>query len=376
MRICLISVEIFAWGKYGGFGRATRTIGRELAARGVEVFAVVPRRPGQAAVEHLDGITVLGFSPYAPWTATELLKHADADIYHSCEPSLATYLAMKALPDRKHMVTVRDPRDFHDWRLEYERPSLSRLQVAHNYLYENNLLVRRCIRRMDAVYTIAKYLVPKVKSMYGLSVDPAFLPTPVHVPELPAKAETPTVCYLARLDRRKRPELFLELPSRFPDVQFVMMGKSRDVAWEQGLRTSFGSQPNLQWAGFIDQFGTDQHAATLARSWVMVNTATREALPNAFLESSAQGCAILSHVDPDSFASHFGYHAAADDFADGLRFLLENDRWKQRGERGYEYVRDTFATEVAMTLHFAAYETVLATRSSRAVRSSATASRS
>ena len=41
MRICLISVEIFAWGKYGGFGRATRTIGRELAQRGHEVFAVV-----------------------------------------------------------------------------------------------------------------------------------------------------------------------------------------------------------------------------------------------------------------------------------------------------------------------------------------------
>jgi len=27
MRICLISVEIFSWGKYGGFGRATRIIG-------------------------------------------------------------------------------------------------------------------------------------------------------------------------------------------------------------------------------------------------------------------------------------------------------------------------------------------------------------
>jgi len=34
MRVCLISVEIFAWGKYGGFGRATRLIGRELAKRG------------------------------------------------------------------------------------------------------------------------------------------------------------------------------------------------------------------------------------------------------------------------------------------------------------------------------------------------------
>ena len=51
MKICLISVEIFAWGKYGGFGRATRIIGRELAKRGMEVFAVVPRRNGQKAVD-------------------------------------------------------------------------------------------------------------------------------------------------------------------------------------------------------------------------------------------------------------------------------------------------------------------------------------
>ena len=37
MRICLIAVELFAWGKYGGFGRATRTIGRELVKRGIAV---------------------------------------------------------------------------------------------------------------------------------------------------------------------------------------------------------------------------------------------------------------------------------------------------------------------------------------------------
>lgn len=63
MRICLISVEIFAWGKYGGFGRATRLIGRELVKRGVEVYAVVPRRNEQRPVEDLDGIRVLGFEP-------------------------------------------------------------------------------------------------------------------------------------------------------------------------------------------------------------------------------------------------------------------------------------------------------------------------
>ena len=132
MRVCLLSVEIFAWGKYGGFGRATRTIGRELARRGVEVFAVVPRRRGQGAVERLDGITVLGYPMRAPWRVAALCRRVDAHVYHSQEPSTATWLAMRAMPDRAHLVTLRDPRDWRDWRHELAHPSLSRLQVLAN----------------------------------------------------------------------------------------------------------------------------------------------------------------------------------------------------------------------------------------------------
>ena len=66
MHICLISVEIFAWGKYGGFGRATRTIGRELVKRGIQVSAIVPRRSGQNEIELLDEIKVLGFDYRKP----------------------------------------------------------------------------------------------------------------------------------------------------------------------------------------------------------------------------------------------------------------------------------------------------------------------
>jgi len=228
MRICLISVEIFAWGKYGGFGKATRTIGRELAARGHDVFAVVPRRPGQKPVETLDGITVLGFPPAFPPAAARLFRECDADIHHSCEPSFGTWFAMKTMPGRRHVVTVRDPRDFRDWRMEFARPSLNRLQVVLNCLYENNPLVRGCIRTMDGVYASAHFLVPKVRSIYGLDRDPEFLPTPVAVPKSVTKAETPTVCYVARLDRRKRPELFLDLAAKFPHVRFVAAGISRD----------------------------------------------------------------------------------------------------------------------------------------------------
>ncbi len=359
MKICLISVEIFAWGKYGGFGKATRSIGRELVRRGHEVSAVVPRRQAQRAVETLDGIRVLGFPPLRPWEAYNLLKSADAEVYHSCEPSTATWLAMRAMPGRKHVVTVRDPRDFGDWSLEFARPSLSRIQVLHNWLYENNPLVRRTVRRMDAVYATAHDLVPKIRRIYGLSRDPVFLPTPVEVPPASEKPVRPTVCYAARLDRRKRPELFLDLAARFPAVRFVVMGKSRDAGYEASLRRSHAGIPNLEFMGFVDQFGSGEHSRVLAESRVFVNTATREGLPNSFLEAAAHGCAILSHVDPDGFASRFGHRVERDDFAGGLSRLLEGDRWRELGEAARRHVEETFALPHALDLHEAAYRDVL-----------------
>lgn len=129
MKVCLIAVEIFAWGKNGGFGRSTRMIGRELARRGVEVTAVVPRRGEQKPIELLDGIRVLGFDSNRPFSALSLFREVNADIYHSQEPSFGTYLAKRAMPDRKHVVTFRDTRDFYDRWIEFTNPSLNYLKA-------------------------------------------------------------------------------------------------------------------------------------------------------------------------------------------------------------------------------------------------------
>ena len=359
MRICLICVEIFAWGKYGGFGRATRIIGRELVKKGVEVYAVVPRRQDQKPVEELDGITVLNYPRYSPLSAMKLYKECNADIYHSAQPSMGTFLAMKSMPDRKHVITFRDPRDMWDWYLEFDRPSLSKLQVLSNLLYESNPLESWAVRHADGVFSNARYLIPKIRSMYHLNSDPVFLPTPVSVPSKIDKSGSPTVCFLARLDRRKRPELFLELAKSFPDVRFITFGRSRDEQWDRYLRETYGELPNMEILGFVDQFTSILHSEILEKSWVMVNTATREALPNAFLESAAHECAILSYVDPDGFASNFGYHAADEDFARGLSYLLEGERWKERGRRGREYVKQTFEMDLAISQHMDVYGALL-----------------
>jgi hypothetical protein len=61
-------------------------------------------------------------------------------------------------------------------------------------------------------------------------------------------------------------------------------------------------------------------------------------------------------VDPDGCASRFGARAEGGDFAGGLAWLLERDRWRERGIRGYAHVRDTFELHRAVDDHIAVYD--------------------
>jgi glycosyltransferase involved in cell wall biosynthesis len=299
---------------------------------------------------------VLSFKPRDFLTATRLFREANADIYHSQEPSMGTYLAQRAMPDRKHIMTFRDPRDLEDWGIELKLPSLNYLQVLANWIYEDNFLVKKAVQRGDAWFTIGKYLIPKVKVKYEMPGEPQFLPTPVPIPEQVHKSETPSVCYVNRWDRRKRPEIFFELARAFPDVQFYAVGKSRDARYEEQLRSEYGKLPNLDMVGFIDQFTSNRHSQILEQSWVFVNTAAREALPNAFIEAASHRCAILSSVDPDQLATKGGYYAADDDFEKGLKTLLENDLWRTQGENGYQYMSEVFELNKSIDRHLTIYE--------------------
>jgi len=359
-------MEIFAWGKHGGYGRATRIIGRELARRGLETSAVVPRRGGQRHREVLDGITVLGFPPARPWEAAALLRQCNADIYHSEEPSFTTVVAQHAMPRRKHVVTLRDTRTRGDWLTELRYPSLNRLQVWANKLYEDNALVQRAVRRADRVYCAADFLRAKAARKYRLHSVPELLPTPVPVPPAVTKADRPTICYLARWDRRKRPELFLDLASRFPSARFIAFGSSRDPDYERVLRARYAGLRNLEMPGYVDQFASDAVERALSESWILVNTAVREGLPNAFLEAAAHGCAILSSEDPDGFASRFGVRVDNDNFAAGLAHLLDAGRWRPAGALALQYVTSTFGLDSAIDRHVGIYEDLM--RESRGAR--------
>jgi glycosyltransferase involved in cell wall biosynthesis len=171
----------------------------------------------------------------------------------------------------------------------------------------------------------------------------------------PEKSRDPLVVFLARWDRRKRPQLFFELAKAFPRVRFIAFGRSQDPVWDAELRRRYGGLPNLELAGFVDQFENGQVREALNRAWVLVNTAAREGLPTSFLEAMAHRCALLARVDPGRVVERFGFCASTDNFTEGLEALLQGDAWRAKGEAGHGYMREHFELDRVIERHIELY---------------------
>ena len=366
LKVCLIASELLGWGKAGGYGFATRGIARGLAERGHEVSVVLPcprgMEPGRF---ELDGFQVVSYPRRKLFASSRLFRALDADVYHSQEPSLASYLAQRAIPEKTHLVTLRDPRDWHDWWIEFNHPTFSRTRALLTIGVYQNPLTYRAIRNADAAFVPAKCLVDKATRKYGLDGPPGFLPTPVQMPVKIQKADRPTVCFVGRLDRRKRPERFIDLAEQFPAVTFKMAGVSQDPDYQRQIDRRCEGLANLELLGFVDQFRDARLSRLLNESWVMVNTSGREGLPNSFIEAAGHGCALVSELDPDQFTSRFGELVTEGDFGHALKQLLDSGAWRERGARGRAYVQSTNDPDTAIAQHLEQYQATLAAKSRR-----------
>jgi glycosyltransferase involved in cell wall biosynthesis len=367
LRVCYVSPEMFHWGVHGGFGYITWTLSRKLVERGHEACVVTPRRKGQGCVEDVDGVKVYGFDTFedsiypvsAIQSRRDSLKYyrmADADIYHSQALSYNTYAAHLAMPGRKHVLTFQDPYDQHEWRrIARVVPRYGRISHILRVEAEIRFLARTC-RLLDTMYSQAHFLVQKSRKLYGLDSAPEFLPNPVPIPEeLGMKSEKPTVCFLARWDPQKRVELFLRMAKEHPDIEFIAMGKSHDQAFDSELRARYGGLPNLRLTGFVSE---EEKSRILASSWALMNTSVREALPVSFLEALAHKTPIISGENPDDLTSSYGFHVQGEDYEEGLRWLLESDDWRQRGEDGRCHVGKVFEMEHVIDLHLEKYKEI------------------
>jgi glycosyltransferase involved in cell wall biosynthesis len=366
LRVCLIATELPGFGAYGGFGVLTHDIAVGLAARGVEVYIAMPRKDGQKPIETIDGITVVSY-PSGLYTGLRdilpfagLYRMINADVYHSQEPSVATALAQIAEPNKKHVVTFQDPRTIIEWRKQWWPDRLTRWS-EWKFLFRYQRESGNAVRRAHARYCQAKYTIDRAKSLYRLKEAPGFLPNPVRLSGVRSpKSPEPTVCFIGRWDAIKRPELFLDLAARFHDVKFIMVGSClNDPTKGDQIHQRCRDLKNVEATGWLTAVDRD---AVLDRSWILVNTSTKECLPISYLEAGAHKCAILSHSNADDFASDFGFWAkqgGLDDYIEGLRFLLEDNRWRALGEKAHGYVTKTHEYECVIDQHLRVYEQAL-----------------
>jgi glycosyltransferase involved in cell wall biosynthesis len=366
MRVCLVSPEAFAWGVHGGFGYVTRTLARELSRRGVEVSIVTKRRPGQGEVEELDGATVYGYSEghaapnavnalFSRCSSLRCYRAVDANVYHSQEASYGTIAALLAAPKRRHVITFQDPYDSAEWnRIAKVEPRYAQTPTFRARLtMEVELLTEAC-RRVDAIYTQARFLIPRARRLYHLKKDPDFLPNPVYpVSGRVRKSPKPMLCFLARWDPQKRVERFLDLSRRFPNVEFVAMGRAHDLRRDAEIRGRYRDVTNLSMQGFVSE---EEKGRILSESWALINTSVREALPVSFLEALAHETPIISGEDPDGLTSTYGYPVTGDDYTGAVARMLASDEWMEKGKRGRRLVEEVYAVDKVVEKHIEAYQ--------------------
>jgi len=367
LRVCFVSPEYFGLGVHGGFGYVTKTLSEGLADRGFDVCVVTPRRNGQGAVETVNGVKVLSYKPYMglPGPAgtlasrrsyVDLIREVDADVYHSQAVSLNTYVAQRAAPDKRHLITFQDPYDEREWaRIAEVEPRYRGLMHDARVQLEKRVLSSAC-RRADALYTQAWFLAEKARRYFGFKELPGLLPNPVPIPEtLSGKSPRPTACFLARWDPQKRVELFFKLALEHPEVNFIAMGRSHDEAKDRDLRERYGGVPNLQLTGFVSE---EEKSRILGESWVLVNTSVREALPVSFLEALAHGTPIISGENPDGLTADYGYLAEDDDYSATVKRLLTDEERMEKGYRGRRHVEETHEAGKAVDRHVKIYESL------------------
>jgi len=138
------------------------------------------------------------------------------------------------------------------------------------------------------------------------------------------------------MDPQKRYWLFFELAKNFPEVEFVAVGKPNSLYEElyERIVERYRGLRNLKIAGFVSE---EEKSEILSRSWILCLPSIREGLPIAFLEALAHKCTLLSSVNPDNLVKKYSYWTEEDDFENGLRLLLEYQKFRALGIYPYEW---------------------------------------
>ncbi|MBN1126426.1 MAG: glycosyltransferase family 4 protein [Sedimentisphaerales bacterium] len=319
-------------GVFGGAEVDLYLLGTELARDSAFRVSYVTADYGQAAEEHIENVTVFKSlkrddNPVVGaarlWRA---MKQAGADLYFLETASAGVPLAgWFCRFHRKALIYRTAHSDEFDGTYTKQHPILGRMFA-------------RTLRKAAAVITQNQQDAVQLRETVGL--DSTVIRNAHRMPDRKETGKRNTILWVGRSADFKKPRRFLDLARRFPDQSFVMICQQAtgDKDYSQ-LQQEAGTIDNLQFVTRVSFQETDSY---FQQARVFVNTSDAEGFPNTFVQAAQWGVPILSwSVNPDQFLTEFSCGLACggdmDRLEEGLRFLLQDDRFIELGANARRY---------------------------------------
>ncbi len=304
-----------------------------------------------------------------------MLAKFPVDIYQSEEPGLFTNQSLRF--SKNQLVIFQDPYDMEDFRImgkafmEYmggltSNESSVRREPSKLTLYlssKSRNYVKELLQQLkpNMVYAEALFIATKVRKMYNLEYTPGHLVNPIEIPNNAIKkSEKPSVVWVGRWDPQKRPDIALAIASTLPDVDFFFIGKATEYEpfqrKEETLKRKYSSFANIHFEEFVSE---DKKKELIGRAWILLNTSVREGIPATFLEAMSQKTCIVSDVDPDNYTSNFGVAVENGDYVGAIKKAIENNLYKDKGQKGYEHALAVHEIGKVMKRHVELYEEII-----------------
>lgn len=352
MRICFVAP--FGYPVLGGDRRIPVAggaevqqsfIARELARRGHEV-SMISMDFGQPEGERVHGVRLLKMCALEAgvpvlrflyprltslWSA---MRRADADIYYQrASGALTGFVAAFTRRHGRRMVFAGAS------DLDFE-PSLPMIAYGRD-----KALFRYGLGRADEVVAQSERQRQRCREVFGR--DAVVIPSCYGHAGEPAR-HGGVVLWVGSVKPIKRPELFLSLAGRLPELRFRLVGGPpvNGAGLFESLQRRAEALPNLEMTGFVPHADVESFFDGAA---VLVNTTVSEGFPNTFLQGWSRGMPSVSFFDAGARVEGAAVGRVVpdlDSMAQAVRQLKSDEPlWLTEGARAAEYVRRHHAVD-------------------------------
>lgn len=176
------------------------------------------------------------------------------------------------------------------------------------------------------------------------------------------------ILWVSTIREWKRPELFLEIATRLPNLQFVMIGgPSQNTSIFAEIQQAASRLSNVVFKGFIpySEIGTYFDNAA-----IFLNTSIKEGFPNTFLQSWARRIPTISFFSPfpETMPNKPGHYVAnISETVEKITALMSDRgaRFKE-GERCFKYFMENHEVSKVISQYDYIFSDVMRKRGNRA----------